>query len=313
MSTPDASLGRVDASAPASMFGEQEDCAAPVTLGGDICPVCGAIARRRIDVRTFSLFSCGRCDSWCSDALHRRASSSFEHTRYHENDAADDDKRAELLDRLDRDGKRLRAVLDVGCGTGAYLAYLGRKRPDVLRVGIELDPGRSERARAANPGARILTGDALESLASIDERFDLITLWDVYEHVPEPGPLLAVLAKMLAPGGSIYVQTIHEHSAVPFLGRLSYRLTGGRLRGPVRRTHDPDHLVFFSRKGLELLSANAGLAIREQWFDRLAWARMDGNFAVRAATSLLLAAENALGNGLFVNLLLERRGDAPAV
>ena len=39
---------------------------------------------------------------------------------------------------------------------------------------------------------------------------------------------------------------------------------------------------------------------------------MDGNFALRAATALLLAAENALGNGLFVNLILERRDDAPA-
>jgi hypothetical protein len=32
---------------------------------------------------------------------------------------------------------------------------------------------------------------------------------------------------------------------------------------------------------------------------------MDGHPLVTAATSLLLAAENALGNGLFVNLLLE--------
>ena len=292
---------------------EQPDLsAAPVTLGGGSCPVCGDVAQPSIDVGEFSLFSCRRCNSWCSDALHRGAASSFEHTRYHENHDADDDKRFALLRKLEQGGRPLRAALDIGCGTGAYLAFLGRERPDVRRVGVELDLGRAEQARAANPGARILTGDALESLATIDERFDLITLWDVYEHVPEPGPLLAVLAKKLAPGGSIYIQTIHEQSAVPFLGRLSYHLTGGWLRGPVRRTHDPDHLVFFSRKGLDMLSEKSGLSIREQWFDRLAWARMDGNFAVRAATALLLTAENAVGNGLFVNLILERRDDAPA-
>ena len=294
------------------MFEQRDLSAAPVTLGGSICPVCGDVAQPSIDVGEFSLFSCHRCNSWCSDALHRGAASSFEHTRYHENDDADDDNRFALLQKLEHGGRSLRAALDIGCGTGAYLAYLGRERPDVRRVGVELDLGRAEQARAANPGARILTGDALESLATIDERFDLITLWDVYEHVPEPGPLLAVLAKKLAPGGSIYIQTIHEQSAVPFLGRLSYHLTGGWLRGPVRRTHDPDHLVFFSRKGLDMLGEKSGLSIREQWFDRLAWARMDGNFAVRAATALLLTAENAVGNGLFVNLILERRDDAPA-
>jgi 2-polyprenyl-3-methyl-5-hydroxy-6-metoxy-1,4-benzoquinol methylase len=309
---PDASLRRVDALAPASMFEGPGLGAAPVTLGGSSCPVCGDVAHPSIDVGEFSLYSCARCDSWCSDALHRRAASSFEHTRYHENDEADDDKRLALLQRLEQERRPLRAALDIGCGTGAFLAYLGRQRPDVLRVGVELDLERAAQARAANPGARILTGDALESLAAIDERFDLITLWDVYEHVPEPGPLLGILAEKLSPEGCIYIQTIHENSAVPFLGRLSYHLTGGWLRGPVRRTHDPDHLVFFSRKGLDMLSRKAGLAIREQWFDRLAWARMDGNFVVRAATSLLLTVENAIGNGLFVNLILERRGDAPA-
>jgi len=80
----------------------------------------------------------------------------------------------------------------------------------------------------------------------------------------------------------------------------------------MRRTDGPDHLVFFSRKDLDMPSSKAGLTIRDQWFDRLALTRMDGNFAVRAATALLLTAENAVGNGLFVNLILERCADAPA-
>ena len=76
---------------------------------------------------------------------------------------------------------------------------------------------------------------------------------------------------------------------------------------PMRRTHEPHHLVFFSRDGLDLAAERAGLQIRDQWHDRLARGRMDGHPVVTALTSLLLRAENALGNGLFVNLILEAR------
>ena len=66
------------------------------------------------------------------------------------------------------------------------------------------------------------------------------------------------------------IQTTHEQSLVPWLGRLSYRLSGGRLRFAVRRTHDAHHLVFFSRKGLGRMADAAGLRIDELWYDRLA-------------------------------------------
>ena len=136
--------------------------------------------------------------------------------------------------------------------------------------------------------------------------FDLITLWDVFEHVSAPTRLLKSLARSLAPEGRLYIQTIHEQSLAPAVGRLCYSLSGGRLRYPARRTHEPHHLVFFSRRGLEHAAEAADLCIRELWFDRLQRGRMDGNSLLTALTSLVLRTENALGGGLFVNLLLER-------
>jgi hypothetical protein len=115
------------------------------------------------------------------------------------------------------------------------------------------------------------------------------------------------LRERLAPGGAIYVQTIHEASLLPTLGRLAYRLSGGRVSHPARRTHEAHHLVFFTRASLEVAAARAGLRLRALWFDRLARRRMDGSPLVTAAAAGLLALENALGNGLFVNLLLARR------
>lgn len=64
--------------------------------------------------------------------------------------------------------------------------------------------------------------------------------------------------------------------------------------------------MFFTRTGLEHAASTSGLRIRELWFERLARGRMDGASWVTALTSVALRAENALGGGLFVNLLLER-------
>jgi 2-polyprenyl-3-methyl-5-hydroxy-6-metoxy-1,4-benzoquinol methylase len=276
-----------------------------VTQGGDACPVCRAGTARAIDVGVFALHHCPDCGAWSSDALARGAATSFEPERYCENAALERASWETLFAKLARARLRPRSVLDVGCGTGEFLAFLAAQGAE-RRDGIELDPARAERARLRDPGARVHAGDALATLARVEGTFDLITLWDVFEHVPDPTALLAALAARLAPGGALYVQTIHEESAVPALGRLAYRMSGGRLRGPARRTHEAHHAVFFTRESLARAAQLAGLRIEALWWGRLARARMDGPAWLTALTSLALWTENALGNGLFVNALMRR-------
>lgn len=277
------------------------------TQGGDACPVCRGPARPRIDLGDYRLFGCEGCGSWSSDALARAARTSFDPDAYFANADTDRERWQDLLRRASAVRALEGRVLDVGCGRGNFLRFVASAHPRLQRSGIELDPLRAAEARVADAEARIETGDAAAALAALPGAFDLITLWDVFEHVVDPRAVLCSLAARLAPGGLLFVQTIHEHSIVPALGRGLYAVTGGRLRGPARRTHEAHHLVFFSRDGLAQLADAADLAIRECWFDRLALARMDGPRVVTAATAALLAIENALGNGLFVNLLLERR------
>jgi SAM-dependent methyltransferase len=276
------------------------------TEGGGTCPVCAGSARPRIDVGDFQLFRCSTCGCWSSDAAARGAETSFVPESYFDNAALDRDKWEALFARLPDDGRGVETVLDVGCGTGAFLDFVTKRLPGTRIEGIELDSERAALARDANPRAAVHTGDALETALELEARFDLITLWDVFEHVTAPTRLLEALSRRLAPGGVLYVQTIHEHSLAPTLGRLCYSLTGGRVRYPARRTHEAHHLVFFTRSGLEVAAAAADLRIRELWFDRLHRGRMDGASVLTGLTSLALRAENALGGGLFVNLLLER-------
>jgi len=281
------------------------------TEGGRSCPVCGEQAAPDIELSDYRLFRCRGCGCWSSDALVRGASTSFEPGRYFGNVEADRGKWEKLFARLERQGGRVRSALDVGCGTGGFLAFLAERLPGARREGIELDAQRAAQARERNPTARIHAGDALGVLNGLEGAFDLVTLWDVFEHIPAPVRLLGALGRVLAPNGVIYVQTIHERSVLPTLGRWSHRLSGGRISYPVRRTHEAHHLVFFTHRGLALAADRAGLRIREFWFDRLARERMDGHPVVTGATALLLTLENAFGNGLFVNLIFEA-GSLPA-
>jgi 2-polyprenyl-3-methyl-5-hydroxy-6-metoxy-1,4-benzoquinol methylase len=276
------------------------------TRGGSLCPACGGAARARIDVGDFRLFGCDGCGCWSSDAGVRDARTSFEPDAYFANAAADRARWEDLLGRAGPAPRAGRRILDVGCGRGDFLRFVAAREPASQRAGLEPDAARASAARAADPGATVATGTVAGALGELAGEFDLITLWDVFEHLDDPAGALAALGARLAPGGLLFVQTIHEESVVPRLGRALYAATGGRWRGPARRTHEPHHLVFFSQRGLRGLAARAGLRIRSQWFDRLVLTRMDGSRAVAALTAALLAAEVALGGGLFVSLLLER-------
>lgn len=280
-----------------------------VTLGGQFCPVCRHGTRLSMDVGDFQLYECPRCRCYSSNARIRGAELPFVPTNYFENAYADCGRWDELFARLSKQDLPIASVLDVGCGTGAFLEYFRRNYSSTPAVGIELDSDRAQQAQDLNPWATIHAGDALKVLANVSDEFDLITLWDVFEHVPSPGMLLEALSQRLSARGRIFIQTINEHSLLPRLGRLSYKLTRGQLRGIARRTHAPHHLVFFSPGGIHILAQLSGLRIRERWFDRLDSNRMDAKPAAVAIASVLMKLENAFGNGLFLNVILDRVAD----
>lgn len=62
-------------------------------------------------------------------------------------------------------------VLDPACGDGRFLVEVLRRRPDADVLGLELDPGAAERARAH--GIPVRTGDAL-TVTDLDNSFDAV-------------------------------------------------------------------------------------------------------------------------------------------
>lgn len=97
-------------------------------------------------------------------------------------------------------------VLDLGCGTGILLSWLGRQ-PGIIPVGIDASPSQVEVARASLPGTEVVLGDGLAYLRDNPETFAGIFCTDVLEHIPGDDLCLEwveAARDALAPGGFFF-------------------------------------------------------------------------------------------------------------
>ncbi len=148
-------------------------------------------------------------------------------------------------------------VLDVGCGTGATLAWLKSIGRCSATFGVELFEEAASQAKGKID--HLMIGSIEEDdFAFADERFDLILLLDVLEHLIDPWRVLRKLADCnLRVGGTVVacIPNIRFYgSFVPlvFKGQWEYADTG---------VLDRTHLRFFTKKSAKLLINGAGLNI----------------------------------------------------
>jgi len=98
-------------------------------------------------------------------------------------------------------------LLDVGCGTGEFLAHARTAGWDA--VGVE--PAARAAAHAERLGLAVRRTADLRTLD--DGPFDAITMWHALEHMYEPGAQLAQARRLLAPGGCLVV-AVPNHDSV---------------------------------------------------------------------------------------------------
>ena len=116
-------------------------------------------------------------------------------------------RRALLLGEL-RPGDR---VLDLGCGTGRFVAAARDAGADV--VGVDIAERALERARRVAPGADLRLVSADGTLPLGHGEVDLVWCSEVLEHVPDTAGFLTEVRRVLRRGGRLLL-------TVPFHGRL---------------------------------------------------------------------------------------------
>lgn len=138
-------------------------------------------------------------------------------------------------------------LLDVGCNIGFFLKVA--RDEGFETTGVELN--KESAAYGREQFGLDIRSDYLENIAFKEGRFDVVTLFDVLEHVPDMTSFLKEVHRLLKPGGLLTVQ-------LPNIASLMADLT---------RSHwswltPPDHLYHFTPETVTRLLEQHGFVVR---------------------------------------------------
>lgn len=171
-------------------------------------------------------------------------------TRYTRFESARSDRLAALIGPAPHATARL---LDVGCGTGDFLL---RARPLGWTVhGVEI--GEHLASYACIHRDLPVEHGCAEEVGQLfgAATFDVITLWDVIEHLRQPLDVMRSLCRLLKPGGRLYLATPNLDG---WVARFHWQTLARRL-GIWPHPEPPRHLYQFSRKTIRQLYHAAGI------------------------------------------------------
>lgn len=149
--------------------------------------------------------------------------------------------------------KRGGRLLDVGCAMGFFVELAMRHGFDAY--GFDASEYAVSHAKKINGGHRIQLG-MIDKIAYPNQSFDIISLFDVFEHLANPLDDLHKLTKLLRDDGIMVIATGDT-------GSVAARLLKRRWTFYI----PPQHLFFFNRDNLTQILGKAGL-------EPIAWSRI---------------------------------------
>ena len=146
-------------------------------------------------------------------------------------------------------------LLDMGCGLGFFVKAM-QAYQTWEAYGCEISPAAVRYARETL-GLRNVNGGRLEDTGLPDGSFDLITMWDVIDHIPRPDPILRRCHALLKEGGRCFLRAPNVLVQLP-RARLNRLLRG--MRPGVTYLQARDHAHHYSMSSLRRLLERNGFS-----------------------------------------------------
>jgi SAM-dependent methyltransferase len=144
------------------------------------------------------------------------------------------------------------AVLEVGCGKGAFRSFLPASTE---YTGLEFNDEAVRRARSS--GLNVLKESIEDHAAAAANKYDVVCSFQVLEHVPQPEGFVRACVEAIRPGGRLIIAVPSEDS---FLGVAS----NAHLNMP------PHHALRWTDEALRNLAHREGLSVVDVWHEPVA-------------------------------------------
>lgn len=158
-----------------------------------------------------------------------------------------------LVTRTVLAGRRYRAILEIGCGTGKNTALLARIGDQVQALDFSAGMLAEAKAKGFGLAVTFVVADLTRPWPRADRSADLVACNLVLEHIADLGFVFAEAARTLAPAGHLLICEIH-----PFRqylgGKAAFQREQDRVEIPAFVHHFSDFLEAAARAGFTLLS-----------------------------------------------------------
>lgn len=287
-------------------------------MSGHRCLICGSTsAAERYAITRFRVMACRECEQVFLDplpsfdeirvlfeSLYTTGDGSVPELKHYYQYCFDDEPSNPLVQQYEEWLGKIEAhkkpgrVLDIGCGTGLFLSVARRRgwEPHGIDESIEA----TDHARN-HFGLEPWVGE-FESFAGENERFDLITGWDVIEHSRDPVGLMRSARRCLASDGIVSLSTPNQRSMLDLVAGFLYRASGGRVIRPLEKFYIEQHFLYFTPDTLRQCLERAGLELTVLDLEETDLRRLAISPATRLGLETMFLAGRLLGreNRLFI-------------
>ncbi len=205
------------------------------------CYFCGLPSRKYLEAKNRTLFYCSGCSLIFAEKKNQSIlpKTDFINEYLEERDSFNDyfRKKIDLIEKY----KEPYFLLDVGCGAGVFLSCAKKRGWKVLGIDLSEDAVKYTKAKGLN-----VNKVSLEDLKP-KEKYDVITVFQTIEHIPDPIKFLEKARSLLKDSGVLFLTT---PSRDDFLGKLMGKKWFGY--------YNLEHLFFFDKKSMEILLKKSG-------------------------------------------------------
>ncbi len=247
------------------------------------CPACGEQKRKQvIAIKDTTVFECSHCNLRYIDPCLSPESmentyesdetlSSFHsfHEGYYdygslmcESKTSRDFKKALKLLESDCLDKKNLSILDIGAGNGFFLAVAKERGWKV--TGIDSSQKNVELAKQKFNLDLIRAN--FSSYKKDENKFDVISFWDVIEHLSDPNSAINEAKEILTPDGQLLIGAPNDQSLLRYLSMLINWATFGSVKKGIDKIYFFEHVAYFNLRSLKELMGRNGLELTSYFY-----------------------------------------------